>query len=267
MAEFASERARKFYAHVYDAQVPDWPGEIDFYRQLAAGAKAKHQAILELACGTGRVAIRLAMDGFHIVGLDFSPAMLAIAQKRSANLNNLRWIQSDMRSFNLNESFGLIINPAHSFQNLLSVEDQVSCLESIHQHLSLEGVLVVHLDHPEMDWLGNLMGDLGGVFEGAESLKHPETGRKIRTSRAWSYQPATQTAISETVWEEIDAEGEVSDRWESGPLLFHCFFRFEMEHLLARTGFEVQAVYGDFFGGELQDNSSEMVWVSRKIQS
>jgi hypothetical protein len=40
-----------------------------------------------------------------------------------------------------------------------------------------------------------------------------------------------------------------------------------MEHLLARTGFEVQAVYGDFFGGELQDNSAEMVWVAKNIQS
>jgi ubiquinone/menaquinone biosynthesis C-methylase UbiE len=267
MAEFASERARQFYARVYDARVSDWPGEIDFYRQLAAEAKAKHQAVLELACGTGRVSIRLALDGLQVVGLDSSPAMLAVARKKSASLNNMRWVQSDMRFFNLNESFGLIIIPAHSYQNLLSVQDQISCLERIHQHLSPEGVLVVHLDHQEMDWLGDLVGDLGGVFEEAESFNHPDTGQQIRTSRAWSYQPATQTAISETVWEEFDGEGKVSDRWESGPLRFHCAFRFEMEHLLARTGFEVQAVYGDFFGGELQDNSAEMVWVAKNIQS
>jgi hypothetical protein len=40
-------------------------------------------------------------------------------------------------------------------------------------------------------------------------------------------------------------------------------FRFEMEHLLARAGFEVEAVYGDFFRHELQDESTEMIWVVR----
>ena len=47
-------------------------------------------------------------------------------------------------------------------------------------------------------------------------------------------------------------------------MALHCVFRFEMEHLLARTGFEIQAVYGDFFKNALNDQSSEMIWVARK---
>ena len=57
MSKFATKRARQFYARTYDTMVSDWPGEIDFYRELAAAAFACGQAVLEVACGTGRVAM------------------------------------------------------------------------------------------------------------------------------------------------------------------------------------------------------------------
>lgn len=265
MSKFATQRARAFYAQVYDTRVADWPGEIDFYRRLAAEVNSKGQAVLEVACGTGRVAIRLARDGVDVAGLDLSSAMLEVAQKKSVGINNIRWVQADMRSFKLDRSFGLVIVPGHSFQNLLTASDQVACLESIQRHLAPGGTLVVHLDHQSVDWLGDLTRDKGGVFEPAEQFRHPGTGRQILTLRAWSYEPATQTATAQTVWEEIDAAGEVTDRWESGPLRFHCVFRFEMEHLLARTGFKVEAVYGSFLGEALADASEEMVWVAKRL--
>ena len=47
-------------------------------------------------------------------------------------------------------------------------------------------------------------------------------------------------------------------------MALHCVFRFEMEHLLARTRFEIQAMYGDFLKSKLSDYSCEMIWVARK---
>lgn len=264
MAKFATERARTFYAETYDTVVRDWPGEIDFYRVLAAEARSSGQAVLEVACGTGRVAIRLAQGGVDLVGLDRSPAMLSVAREKSRGMDNVRWVQGDMRSFELGEAFGLAIIPGHSFQNLLTAEDQVASLESIRRHLVPGGSLVVHIDHQNVGWLGDLTRDQGGRFNAGATFTHPVTGQRIQTSRAWSYQPATQTAISQTVWEAIDAGGQVVDRWESGRLRFHCVFRFEMEHLLARAGFVVEAVYGDFYRQALVDDSSEMVWVAKK---
>lgn len=83
-------------------------------------------------------------------------------------------------------------------------------------------------------------------------------------SRAWSYQPSTQTAAVRAVWEQLGPDGAPLDRWETGPLAMHCVFRFEMVHLLARVGLEVEGLYGDFCRGELRDESTEMVWVARK---
>jgi hypothetical protein len=123
--------------------------------------------------------------------------------------------------------------------------------------------MVVHLDHPETDWLGGLTGDQGGVFEEIQQFIHPRTGRQVRTLQAWSYEPATQTAISHKVWEEVGPDGQVVDRLDRGPIRLHVVYRFEMEHLLARAGFTVAALYGDFLRQEFRDESSEMIWVAR----
>ena len=59
------ERAADFYAETYDLAVSDWPGEIMFYREMAAQARSKGGGVLEIGCGTGRVAIRLARASRH----------------------------------------------------------------------------------------------------------------------------------------------------------------------------------------------------------
>jgi SAM-dependent methyltransferase len=258
--------ADAFYAQAYDAAVPDWPGEMDFYRELASAAKRRGETVLELACGTGRVAIRLARDGADVVGLELSAEMITVARQKSAELGNMRWFLGDMRSFHLGEAFELVLIPGHAFQNLNTSQEQVACLECIKQHLNPGGMLVVHLDHMNLEnvgWLGALCGEKRGVFEAAERFQHPHTGRPTRASQAWSYEPATQTAVVQTVWEELDTNGQVVGRVERSPIRLHCVFRFEMEHLLARVGFEITAIYGDFLRQELQDTSPSMVWVAR----
>ena len=70
-----------FYARIYDHSVGDWPGEIDFYRRVIDAAPSRD--ILELACGTGRVCLRLAGEATQVVGLDKSAEMLQIARDQS----------------------------------------------------------------------------------------------------------------------------------------------------------------------------------------
>lgn len=247
-------------AELYDVIVPDWPGELDFYGALAAEAGA----VLEVACGTGRLAVRLAQSGARVVGVDLSEAMLAVARAKSADLPGARWLAGDMLSFDAGESFPLIIVPGHSFQFMLTPQDQLACLLNLKRHAAPGGRLVIHLDHQDVSWLGDLRAGKGGVFEAAGEAVHPVTGQRIRTRRAWAYELATQTAITSAVREAVDAAGQVVERWEIGPTRLHCVFRFEMEHLVARAGLTVEAVYGDFARGPLQDTSTEMVWVLRR---
>ena len=264
MSQSNADQSEEFYVQTYDTVVSDWPGEIDFYQALTTQVYARGQAVLEVACGTGRVAIRLAKHGAEVVGLELSPAMLALARKKSARMSNVRWIQQDMTSFNLGEAFGLVLIPGHSFQFMLTAADQLACLESIRRHLAPGGTIVVHVDHQDMRWLGDLMGEKAGVHEKAGRFIHPGTGRTIQTFRAWSYEPSTQTATAHTIWRETTAEGHFKSQWERGPIRLHCVFPFEMEHLLALARFDVEAVYGDFFRAGLRDYSEEMIWVGRE---
>jgi ubiquinone/menaquinone biosynthesis C-methylase UbiE len=124
MDQSTSEQgADEFYAQTYDDSVPDWPGEIDFYREMSARVKSTGETMLELACGTGRVAIRLAQNGANVVGLDLSSEMIDVARQKSIGLENIRWVEGDMRSFQLEETFGLAIIPGHAFQNLNTPQD------------------------------------------------------------------------------------------------------------------------------------------------
>ena len=262
MGQLVSEQEVQYY----DVAVPDWPGEIDFYRVMAIEVKARRGAVLEVGCGTGRVTLRLAQEGVPIVGMDLSPAMLAAARQKSQGLPNMRWIEGDMQAFELGERFDLILMPGHSFQFMLTPADQLACLNCIRRHLASGGKLVVHLDHQHIDWLGDLIQGKGTDFELVGEYRLGSTGGSVRKWNSWTYEPSTQTASVVTAWEIIGEDGEVKERQETVKKRLHCVFRFEMEHLLARAGFEAEALYGDFFRQELQDTSPDMIWVARAGQ-
>lgn len=246
---------------LYDLYVGDWPGEMDFYRVAAAKTHARGEAVLELACGTGRVAIRLAEAGVHVTGLDHSPAMLDVARFKSSGMANLDWVQADMRNFRLDRRFGLALIPGHAFQNIHTAADQLDSLACIRRHLTPGGTLIVHLDHQDLAWLGEIGKRPFETVRFGERLTHPVTGQLCRMSYAWAYERATQTAIFWNAWEILGPDDVVIERYENDPVRLHCIFRQEMEHLARRAAFEIEAVYGDFLGHDLQDDSPEMIWV------
>ncbi len=248
----------------YDQDMYDWPGEIDFYLRFANAAKEKGQSVLDIACGTGRVALRLAQTGVRVVGLDLSMDMLAVAQQKAQGLGNVRWVEADMRSFDLGECFGLVIIPVHSFQFMLTPHDQVECLQSIRRHLLPGGWLIIHNSNEEIDWLGDIQATLNPPFEIGKIFIHPQTGAKIRPLNRWVYAPATQTCTQYTVWEELDEEDTLIHRHEFAPMPMHVPFPFEMEHLLCRAGLEVLNVYGDFSEHPFAENSRDMIWLAKQ---
>jgi SAM-dependent methyltransferase len=248
---------------LYDVAVPDWPGEIDFYRAMALEGKERRGSVLEVGCGTGRVALQLAQEGISVVGMDISPGMLTIARQKGQGLANVRWVEGDMLSFDLGECFDLILIPGHSFQFMLTPEDQLACLSCVGQHLAPQGKLVLHINHDDLSWLGGLAEGRGTEFQLKGEYRQNSTKGSVRAWTAWRYEAGTQTASAVDAWEFIGEDGKVAERKESAPKYLHVIFPFEMKHLLARAGLEMEALYGDFFGHELQNTSPEMIWVAR----
>ncbi len=251
-------------AEVYDLATPDWRGEIDFYRDYAKEAKARGQALLEAGCATGRVALRLAPDSIKVIGVDSDSAMLERAQHKSGNASNVHWIQADMHALDLGETFGLILVTGHAFQSMLTAKDQLTCLEALKRNLAPGGTLILHVDHQDVSWLGDLRRFLGGTFGEAHEFKNPQTRHSFRRENSWTYDPVTQTATVISRWTEQDSDDRIVQKWEKQPQAVHCIFRFEMEHLLARAGLRVEGLYGDFFKNELSNDSTEMIWVVKR---
>ncbi len=258
--------AEELEAQFYDVMVPDWEGEIGFYRELiSCSPLIKKHGILEIACGTGRVTLQLAKEGIQITGLDLSPEALEVARKKSADSPNVHWVQADMRAFELGKQFGGIISPGHSFLFMTTPDDQVQCLEQIKRHLVDDGLVVLHLDNQNITWLADLIGARESAREVGRIHTHPVTGERYRPSNEWFYEPLTQTATCIDTWDQVDASGNVVSTRIRAPKRFHCMFRSEMEHLLKRVGFAAEAVYGDFFKHELLASSPQMIWVARKL--
>lgn len=126
--------------------------DVPFYVEYA---KKQAGEVLELGCGTGRVAIELAKRGFKVTGIDLSSSMLDVFSKKIQKTNfankNIKIVHGDMSSFNLQKKFKLIIAPFRSFQALTINEKAKSCLSCIYNHLDEHGIFIINVFNPKGD--------------------------------------------------------------------------------------------------------------------
>src|ERR1700694_5956050 len=250
---------RDYYdpAH-YDATAQGVPGDIDFFLELAKDAHAAGLPVLELACGTGRVALPIAREGVRVVGLDANASMLRRAREKSAGLDNPCWVEGDMRSFKLDQRFGLAYIPFRSFQHLLTVGDQLSCLGCIHEHLVPGGRFALDIFNPDIVAIAQWMTAKQGTVQRHKNQRPSAVRWETR-----AYRTACQQVDTAFIDEELSDEGAVISRIYRD-LKLRYTFRYEMEPLLLRSGFEIEALSGDCFGSAFEDVSPEMVWVARR---
>jgi SAM-dependent methyltransferase len=252
----------------YDAAVRVQPGEIEFYLELARAAQGQGLPTLELACGTGRIALPLAREGISLVGIDNAPAMLERARGKSLGLENARWLEGDMRDFDLGERFGLIFIAAGTFQLLLEVEEQLACLRCVARHLAPGGRFAFEVENPDIVRMSQWLTDKRGTFVRNPSRDHddPESGRRVLAWDTVEYHPSQQRYVSQRIHEELDGDGHtVARRYYNEPMEVRYFHRYEMEHLLARAGLEVEALYGDTLKNEYRATSPDFIWVARSV--
>jgi SAM-dependent methyltransferase len=262
MADYAAYHSREL-AELYDAVYGD---RDDHAFWEAVAPDPAEGPILELACGTGRVLIPLARTGRRIVGLDLSAHMLErcrakLAAEAGDVRSRVRVVQGDMTSFDLRERFALVTSPFRGFQHLVSVEQQLACLGRCHAHLQVGGKLVLDLFHADPALLYE-HGESDG--EGDAEVVECLDGRRIRWwGRVLEYRRARQYNQREMVSEIAEPDGTTRRVTEQFPMRW--LSRFEIEHLLARSGFGVVAVYGDYDRSPFDDTSPEMIVLAKPL--
>ena len=251
-------------AERYDRESPGQPGDVEFYAALARDAAAAGHPVLELACGTGRVSIPIAREGIRVVGLDRSPAMLDVARRASLDLDNVRWVEGDIADFDLPERFGLVFIPFRSFLLLTTVAEQKSCLAAVRRHVVPGGRLALNFFNPDLAVMGEWLTSRRGSLQSLSPLRDSASGHALRRWATRSYGPADQSLDEVRLEDEVDDAGAVISRVYRN-LRLRYVFRFEMEHLLALSGFTVEALYGWFDRTPFTNASSEMVWLARPV--
>jgi SAM-dependent methyltransferase len=117
---------------------------VDFLAALAAGRPA-----LELAIGTGRVAVPLSARGVDVSGIELSRAMAAqMTTKHGAE--RIAVTIGDMATTRVDGSFGLVYLVYNTISNLLSQAEQVACFRNAAAHLDEGGHFVVEVEVPSL---------------------------------------------------------------------------------------------------------------------
>ncbi len=264
MADCGGYDSTPFIAEVYDHVVPyKARTDVNFFVETSREAKG---ATLEIGCGTGRVLIPTARAGFEIVGLDLSEDMMAVCRKRLAAESEdvqarATLITGDMRDFDLDRQFALATVPFRPFQHLTTVEDQISCLKTIHRHLTPGGKLILDMFNP---WVEFLAADNVGKEMGDEPEFELSGGRKvIRRFRITSRDFFTQVQQVEIIFYVTHPDGTKERLVHAFPMRF--IWRWEAEHLLARCGFEVEHLYAGYDKSEYGSKEpGELIFVAEK---
>jgi SAM-dependent methyltransferase len=256
--------ADRFFAEVYDHIVPyrERQADVTFYVDLAREAGG---AVLELGCGTGRVLIPTARAGVEIVGLDGAGPMLLLCRAKleaepEATRARASLVEGDMRGFDLGRTFALVTCPFRPFQHLLTVDEQLECLAAVRQHLAPGGRFAVDLFDPD---LGHLTGELGRESAPEPAFDLPDGRSVVRRHRIVARDLSAQ-------WQDVELIHDVRHPDGREERLVHAFrmrhsFRFEVEHLLARAGFVLEAGYSDFERNPLGTRGGrELIFVARR---
>ena len=253
-----------FVAEFYDfvepyRQRPD----VDFYVELARRSAGP---VLEIGCGTGRILLPVARSGVTITGLDLSPGMLEVCRRKLAQepvevQARVTLREDDMRDFDLGQTFALATTPFRAFQHLETAEEQLSCLAAIRRHLQPGGTLVLDLFNPSLLFLTEEArleewGDEPDVLM-ADGRR---VRRRMRIARRDWFQ---QIQDSEIIYYVTHPDGREERLVHSFRMRY--IFRYEAEHLLTRSGFEVEGLYAGFDGSPYGSKyPGELIFVARR---
>jgi SAM-dependent methyltransferase len=241
----------RFYDAVY-AKVRDGVDNTWYLDRMAAAGGP----VLEIGVGTGRLFTEARRRGLDVWGIDLSPSMIARCQAKLDPADRGRVSVADAVAMRLDRRFALVCAPFRVLSHVHELADQLRLLDSVHHCLRPGGAFVFDLYVP------NLKMIMGGVPEHTDFDGEHAPGRRLR--RIVRSSPGDLSCQRNRVrmtflWEEED--GEHRDGWE---FEMRFFFRFEIEHLVARSKLALETICGDFEGGPLTADSREFIVVCRR---
>ncbi|MGI9059817.1 MAG: class I SAM-dependent methyltransferase [Ktedonobacteraceae bacterium] len=237
----------------YDLEVEDYDEDRPLIEQWA---RSLGGPLLDIACGTGRTAMRMAVQGYQVTGVDIVPEMIAQARQKAAERAvSIEWVLADARTFRLQKQFPFIYMLGNAFQFFLTREDQEALLARVREHVRPEGCFLFGTRNPS---LRNLL-----------EVLHPE-GEKYTTSDGGQlviteqqhYDPMTQIQHYTRHLKFLHPGGQHEEKTLRTALRY--VFPQEMEALLFYNGLQIRSCYGSWQQEPLTATSRAMIYVCQR---
>jgi 2-polyprenyl-3-methyl-5-hydroxy-6-metoxy-1,4-benzoquinol methylase len=170
-------------AEAYDLEEGGYDAD---YPLTLALAREFGGPLLDLACGTGTMAIRMAEQGFEVTGVDIISEMIELAQQKAQRQGvSIEWVVADARTFHLQKQFSFIYMLGNAFQHFLSRADLETLLTRVREHVHQEGCFLFCTRHPSPRNL------FEARFPEPQTYTIPD-GRQYVLSEQQAYDPITQ---------------------------------------------------------------------------
>ncbi|MGH2632312.1 MAG: class I SAM-dependent methyltransferase [Tepidiformaceae bacterium] len=243
-----------FYDAIHD-------GERDDIGLWLSFAGRTDRPVLEVGCGTGRIAVELAKAGHAVVGLDPSREMLARARTRCDEFGlDVEWHEGTLLDLAFEPGrFGFVLVPADVFLYCQSGEEQLAWLRALTAAMHFNGRLTLDLPGPALS--------LDAATNAQQLLTFSGEGPDGQPFDAWQVKEddlAAQARWLRVTYEQVDNAGTV--RRQASEHQLRYVYRFEMEYLLALAGLAQLDVYGDYDLGPLTNDSERMIIVARRVE-
>jgi SAM-dependent methyltransferase len=239
-----------FYDLFYD-RTDDIPFYLEYARKCGG-------PILECACGTGRITIPIARQGFEITGLDINSRMLEVfkrkvAKEEPATRSRTHIARGDMRDFRLDQRFKMAFVPFASFLHNLTVKDQEDTLRCIRDHLEPNGLLLLEVFNPDPDRPSQLLR-----LDHVKRIK----GKTLLRMSAQEFDKPNHSFDACVIYDFVSSRGAVKRHLLQFRLRY--LFKDELIGLLGRTGYVVQDVFGSIAKESFVNESPSIVCVARR---
>lgn len=245
-------------APFYDIEHARFDDDLDMYQSYAG---LSHGPLLELACGSGRLLVPLARDGYTLTGVDTSEEMLALARERlqqEALLSRVTLVQQDITSLQLSPSsqkYRLAFIALGSFGHITTRKAQQQALHAIRAHLATRGTLIIDISNADARYMENMNNQV--LHQGSWQQ---EDGAWL--SHFVSPASSTKQHLLElTHFYDRHSQGGMVNRTVTTTYLY-LFERSEMELLLETAGFTVKDIYGNYDLGPYTLDSDRMIFIA-----
>jgi SAM-dependent methyltransferase len=137
----------------HDVECGAYAADLALWTDLADAAGADHSDVLELGCGTGRVALPLGALKHRVTGIDTDAELVEELNRRAADHGlDVNGVVADARSFSLGRTFDLVLAPMQVTQLLRGRAERTAMLSRIRSHLRPGGTAALALLGPEEEW-------------------------------------------------------------------------------------------------------------------